>query len=117
VPTALKVGPALVVRLTICAVVDSPCNQVAWRSLFLVRVMNLRQSIAGLGFTVVYIVQAKPREAEGGIKVIKDTRDEALRTAKDFLDQGLPFVTIIGDGRVYTVEEFALAIINSPHLK
>jgi hypothetical protein len=60
----------------------------------------------------VFIVQGKPREAEGIVKVIKDTRHHALQAAKDFLDQGLPFVSIIGDGRVYTIEEFALTIIN-----
>jgi hypothetical protein len=59
-------------------------------------------------------VQGKPREAEGIVKVVKDTREGALRTARDFLDQGLPFVTIIGDGHVYTVEEFALTILNEP---
>jgi hypothetical protein len=62
----------------------------------------------------VFIVQGKPREAEGIVKVVTDTREDALRTAKDFLDQGLPFVTIIGDGHIYTVEEFALTILNGP---
>jgi hypothetical protein len=60
----------------------------------------------------VFIVQAKPRQAEGIVKVVKARREEALQTAKDFLDHGLPFVTIIGDGCVYTVEEFALTVIN-----
>jgi hypothetical protein len=46
------------------------------------------------------------------VKVVKEGRSDALQIAKEFLDQGLPFVTIIGDGRVYTVEEFALTIIN-----
>jgi hypothetical protein len=64
---------------------------------------------------VVFIVQAKPREAEGIVKVVKDTRNDALRAARDFLDQGFPFVTIISDGHVYTVEEFALTIIDNPH--
>jgi hypothetical protein len=60
----------------------------------------------------VFIVQGKPREAEGIVKVVKASREDALQTAKDFLEQGLPFVTIIGDGCVYTVEEFALTVIN-----
>jgi len=60
----------------------------------------------------VFIVQAKPRQAEGIVKVVKARREEALQTAKEFLDQGLPFVTIIGDGCVYPVEEFALTVIN-----
>lgn len=59
----------------------------------------------------MFIVQGKPREAAGIVKVIKETRRDALQAAKDFLDQGFPFVSIIGDGRVYTVEEFALTII------
>jgi hypothetical protein len=46
--------------------------------------------------------------------VVNDTRDEALRTAKESLDQGLPFVTIICDGHIHTVEEFALTILNKP---
>jgi len=60
----------------------------------------------------VFIVQAKPREPEGILKVVKDTREEALEAANNFLGQGLPFVTIVADGHVYTVEEFALTIIN-----
>jgi hypothetical protein len=67
----------------------------------------------GVGVQAVFIVQGKPREAEGIVKVIKDTRNEALLAAKDLLDSGFPFVTIIGDGRVYSVEEFALTIINN----
>jgi hypothetical protein len=46
------------------------------------------------------------RPATSPLKVVKDTRNDALRAAKDFLDQGFPFVTIISDGHVYTVEEF-----------
>ena len=60
----------------------------------------------------MFIGQGKPREAAGIVKVIKENRDDALHASKDFLDQGFPFVSIIGDGRVYTVEEFALTIIN-----
>ena len=56
--------------------------------------------------------QGKPREPEGIIKVTKDTRKDALETANEFLNRGFPFVTIVGDGRVYTVEEFAQTIIN-----
>jgi len=62
--------------------------------------------------TRVFIVQGKPREPAGIVKAIKDTRKEALATANDFLNQGFPFVTIVGDGRVYTAQEFALTIIN-----
>ena len=61
---------------------------------------------------LVFIVQGKPREPEGIVKVSRDTRKDALETANDFLRRGFPFVTVVGDGRVYTVEEFALTIIN-----
>jgi hypothetical protein len=60
----------------------------------------------------VFIVQAKPREPEGIVKVTKDTRKDALATANNFLKQGFPFVTIVADGRVYTVDEFATTIVN-----
>jgi hypothetical protein len=63
---------------------------------------------AGVG--MVFIVQGKPREPEGIVKVIKQTRKEALETANDFLNEGFPFVTIVGDGRVYTVKEFAMTL-------
>ena len=59
----------------------------------------------------MFIVQGKPREPAGIVKITKATREEALTTAKAFLDQ-FPFVTIVADGRVYTVEEFAMSIIN-----
>ena len=43
---------------------------------------------------VVFIVQGKPREPEGIAKVIKGTRQEALQAANNFLNHGMPFVTI-----------------------
>lgn len=61
---------------------------------------------------IVFIVQAKPRQPDGILKVIKATRAEALQAANDFLDQRMPFVTVIADSRVYTVEQFALTIID-----
>jgi 2-iminoacetate synthase ThiH len=64
------------------------------------------------GAKMVFIVQGKPRQPEGIVKVTKDTRKDALETANDFMNQGIPFVTIIADGRIYTVEEFAMTIIN-----
>jgi hypothetical protein len=60
----------------------------------------------------MFIVQAKPREPEGIIKITKSTREDALRAANDFLNKGMPFVTVIADGRVYTVEQFAMTILN-----
>ena len=58
----------------------------------------------------MFIVQAKPREPEGIVKVTRTTRQDALETANEFLHQGFPFVTIVADGRVYTADEFALTI-------
>jgi len=55
----------------------------------------------------MFIVQAKPREPEGIIKVVKETRSDALATANEFFKQGMPFVTVIADGQVYSAEEFA----------
>ena len=60
----------------------------------------------------MFIVQAKPREPEGIIKVVKETRSDALATANEFFKQGMPFVTVIADGRVYTAEEFAQTLQN-----
>jgi hypothetical protein len=60
----------------------------------------------------MFIVQAKPREPEGIIKVVKETRSDALATANEFFKQGMPFVTVIADGRVYTAEEFARTLQN-----
>jgi hypothetical protein len=59
----------------------------------------------------VLIVQGKPRQPAGIVKVVKETRTDALATANDFLENGMPFVTIVADGRVYTAEESALTVI------
>jgi hypothetical protein len=40
-----------------------------------------------------------------------------LASANEFIAQGLPFVTIIADGRVYTAEEFALTLQNGEGLQ
>ena len=61
----------------------------------------------------MFIVQGKPRSPEGILKVIKQTRHEAMQAANDLLAGGMAFVTIIAEGRVYTVEEFALTILDS----
>jgi hypothetical protein len=54
----------------------------------------------------VFIVQAKPREAEGIVKVIKNNRRDALQAAKDFPRSRLAvrlhhreLSPIFGDGR------------------
>ena len=60
----------------------------------------------------MFIVQGKPREPEGIKKATTDSREEALETAGDFLNRGLPFVIVVADGRVYTVDEFAITVVN-----
>jgi hypothetical protein len=65
----------------------------------------------------MFIVQGKSREPAGIVKVTKASRREALETANDFQNQGMPFVTIIGDGRVYTAEEFALTVTDGGGLR
>jgi len=61
---------------------------------------------------MAFIVQGKPREPEGIVKAVSETRLGALRAARDLLDRGMVVDTIIGDGRVYTLDEFALTFIN-----
>ena len=58
----------------------------------------------------MYIVQGKPREPEGIVRVTKNSRKDALETANDLLNR-FPFVTVVGDGHVYTVEEFARTVV------
>jgi len=61
---------------------------------------------------MVFIVQGKPPEPEGIVKVVAKTRLEALRAANNLLKQGMVVVTVIADGRVYTVAEFARTLTN-----
>jgi hypothetical protein len=58
----------------------------------------------------MFIVQGKPREPEGIEKATADSREEALQTASKFLNRGFPFVTVVADGRVYTIDEFAMTV-------
>ena len=60
----------------------------------------------------MFIVQGKPPEPEGIVKVVAKTRLEALRAANSLLKQGMVVVTVIADGRVYTVAEFARTLTN-----
>ena len=66
---------------------------------------------AGVGGNGIHCA-GQTREPEGIVKVIRQTRKEALETANDFLTEGFPFVSIVGDGRVYTVKEFATTVGN-----
>jgi len=61
---------------------------------------------------MVFIVQAKPWRPEGIEKVMAATRKEALKAATDLLRRKFPVVTVVGDGRVYTVEEFARTMVD-----
>jgi hypothetical protein len=49
---------------------------------------------------------------DGTINVVRDTREDALETANDFLAQDMPIVTIENNGRIYTTAEFALTFID-----
>jgi len=61
----------------------------------------------------MFIVQGKPREPDE-IRKVTATRKAALEAAIDFANQGIVLVKIVGvaDGRVYTAEELAMAVIN-----
>jgi hypothetical protein len=61
---------------------------------------------------MVFIVQAKPWKPDGIEKVLVDTRKEALQAATEFLRTKFPVVTVVADGRVYTVEEFAKTMVD-----
>jgi hypothetical protein len=61
---------------------------------------------------MVFIVQAKPWKPDGIEKVIAATRKEALQAATEFLRRNFPVVTVVADGRVYTVEEFAKTMVD-----
>jgi len=61
---------------------------------------------------MVFIVQAKPWKPQGIEKVIAATRNEALQAASEFLRRRFPVITVVADGRVYTVEEFAQTMVD-----
>jgi len=62
---------------------------------------------------MTFIVQGKPRSPAGILRVVKQTRQEAMEAAIDLRDNGMAFVTIIAEGRVYTIEEFALSFLDT----
>jgi hypothetical protein len=59
---------------------------------------------------MAFIVQANGPGDDDASVTIQDRRREALATAVRWLDGKCSGVKIIGDGRVYTPEEFALTI-------
>jgi hypothetical protein len=59
----------------------------------------------------VFIVRGKS-DLAGGIEVVRDSPADAIETANDLLLQGCPVVTIEADGRVYTLGEFAVTIVD-----
>jgi hypothetical protein len=58
----------------------------------------------------MYVVRGESREGGGAVVVTRMARVDALAAAIDFLDQGIPSVTIIGDSRTYTAAEFAITL-------
>jgi hypothetical protein len=60
----------------------------------------------------VFIVAGKWDDPVAGLKVIRDTCEDALETANDLLAQGIPIVTISADGHVYTTDEFAVTFVD-----
>jgi hypothetical protein len=60
----------------------------------------------------MFIVRGTTGDLDGTINVVRDTREDALETANDFLAQDMPIVTIENDGRIYTTAEFALTFID-----
>ena len=58
----------------------------------------------------MFIVQCQPHALDGATKITTATKQAALEAAGDFLNQGVPFVSIRLSGRVYTAEEFATTV-------
>ena len=58
----------------------------------------------------MFIVQCQPHTLDGATKITTATKKAALEAASDFLNQGVPFVSIRLSGRVYTAEEFATTV-------
>ena len=56
----------------------------------------------------MFIVRGKPSDLAGGVKVIRNTPQDAMETA----NEGIAVVTIEADGLVYTTAAFAQAVID-----
>jgi hypothetical protein len=63
------------------------------------------------GPTECLLCRCNSREPEGMSKITTATRSAALEVANDFLKQGMRFVTVVAQGRLYTPEEFATTTI------
>ena len=59
----------------------------------------------------MFIVRSKSELADD-TEVVRDMPADAIETANDLLAQGCAQVTIEADGRVYTLAEFALSLID-----
>lgn len=89
-------------------------SAIAWELARLIKLVRSSSRFCSIGTVqeMVFIVQGKPRSPEGILKVIKETRRDAMQAASELLEHGMAFVTIIAEGRVYTVEEFARTILD-----
>jgi hypothetical protein len=59
---------------------------------------------------MAYLVQGKADAYAKQVTISQGTRIGALKSAVDFLDQGIKIVTILDDGHIYTPTEFAMTI-------
>jgi hypothetical protein len=59
----------------------------------------------------MFIVRGRS-DLVGDTEVVRDTPADAVETANDLFAQGCAQVTIEADGRVYTLAEFALSLID-----
>jgi hypothetical protein len=61
---------------------------------------------------MTYIVQTEGPHDHSAASVALEDRKEALKTAMNWVNEGRT-VRIIGNGKIYTPEQLALAIINN----
>jgi hypothetical protein len=62
--------------------------------------------------SMAYVVQAIAPSNHVAISQTVAARDEALTLAVDWEAQGHTRIRIIGDGRIYTAQQLAMAVIN-----
>jgi hypothetical protein len=62
---------------------------------------------------MAFLVQGyDDKNSPDAISIALSDRQEALTLAARLRDEGLADVRIIGDGRIYSLEQFALTVIN-----